>query len=35
MTLDHRLVGPDDADTLVLSNSLGTTQELWGRSSRC
>ena len=31
MTLDHRLVGPEDADTLVLSNSLGTTQELWSR----
>jgi len=29
--LDHRLVGPDDADTLVLSNSLGTTRELWAR----
>jgi len=31
VTLDHRLVGPEDADTLVLSNSLGTTQELWSR----
>jgi len=31
VTLDHGLVGPEDADTLVLSNSLGTTQELWSR----
>jgi len=27
--LDHRLSGPEDAPVLVLSNSLGTTQELW------
>ena len=31
MSLDHRLHGPDDADVVVLSNSLGTTQELWSR----
>jgi 3-oxoadipate enol-lactonase len=30
MTLDHRLRGPEGAPVLVLSNSLGTTQELWG-----
>jgi 3-oxoadipate enol-lactonase len=30
-SLDHRLVGPDGAPVLVLSNSLGTTQELWER----
>jgi 3-oxoadipate enol-lactonase len=29
--LDHRLRGPADAPVLVLSNSLGTTQELWDR----
>lgn len=27
--LDHRLIGSDDAPVLVLSNSLGTTRELW------
>ena len=31
MTLDHHLHGPDGAPVLVLSNSLGTTQELWER----
>lgn len=31
MTLDHRLQGPEGAPALVLSNSLGTTQELWQR----
>jgi 3-oxoadipate enol-lactonase len=31
VTLDHRLHGPDDLPVLVLSNSLGTTQDLWGR----
>lgn len=31
MTLDHRLHGPEDGPVLVLSNSLGTTQELWDR----
>ncbi len=31
MTLDHRLHGPEDLPVLVLSNSLGTTQDLWGR----
>ena len=31
MTLDHRLQGAEDGPVLVLSNSLGTTQELWGR----
>jgi 3-oxoadipate enol-lactonase len=31
MRLDCRLHGPDGADVLVLSNSLGTTQELWSR----
>jgi 3-oxoadipate enol-lactonase len=31
VTLDHRLHGPEEAPTLVLSNSLGTTQELWER----
>ena len=30
-SLDHRLRGPDGASILVLSNSLGTTQELWER----
>ena len=30
-SLDHRLRGPEDAPVLVLSNSLGTTQELWER----
>ena len=30
-SLDHRLRGPDGAPVLVLSNSLGTTQELWER----
>lgn len=29
MRLDHRLDGPDGALVVVLSNSLGTTQELW------
>jgi 3-oxoadipate enol-lactonase len=29
--LDHRLRGPEDAPVLVLSNSLGTTQELWAK----
>jgi 3-oxoadipate enol-lactonase len=29
--LDHRLHGPRGAPILVLSNSLGTTQELWAR----
>jgi 3-oxoadipate enol-lactonase len=29
--LAHRLQGPDDAPVVVLSNSLGTTQELWER----
>ena len=29
--LDHRLHGPAGAPVLVLSNSLGTIQELWGR----
>jgi 3-oxoadipate enol-lactonase len=31
MRLDHRLHGPEGAPVLVLSNSLGTTQELWER----
>jgi 3-oxoadipate enol-lactonase len=31
MTLDHRLHGPERAPVVVLSNSLGTTQELWER----
>lgn len=31
MTLAHQLHGPPDAAVLVLSNSLGTTQELWER----
>jgi 3-oxoadipate enol-lactonase len=31
MTLDHRLDGPEGAKVVVLSNSLGTTQELWRR----
>jgi 3-oxoadipate enol-lactonase len=30
-SLDHSLRGPDRAPVLVLSNSLGTTQELWER----
>jgi 3-oxoadipate enol-lactonase len=30
-SLDHRLRGPAGAPALVLSNSLGTTQELWER----
>ena len=29
--LEYRLQGPGDAPVLVLSNSLGTTQELWAR----
>lgn len=29
MTLHHELTGPADADVLVLSNSIGTTTELW------
>ena len=29
MTLHHRFDGPDDAPVLVLSNSIGTTLELW------
>ena len=29
MTLYHRIDGPEGAPTLVLSNSLGTTLELW------
>jgi 3-oxoadipate enol-lactonase len=29
--LDHRLYGPEGAPVLVLSSSLGTTQELWER----
>ena len=29
MTLFHRVDGPEDAPALVLSNSLGTTHELW------
>jgi 3-oxoadipate enol-lactonase len=31
MMLDYRLHGPEGAPALVLSNSLGTTQELWER----
>ena len=31
MTLDHSLHGPAGAPVLVLSNSLGTTQQLWER----
>jgi 3-oxoadipate enol-lactonase len=30
MSLPHRLHGPARAPVLVLSNSLGTTQDLWG-----
>jgi 3-oxoadipate enol-lactonase len=30
-SVDHRLQGPEGAPLLVLSNSLGTTQELWER----
>ena len=29
MNLDHRFDGPEDAPVLVLSNSLGTTLDLW------
>lgn len=29
MTLHHRFDGPEDAPVLVLSNSIGTTLELW------
>ena len=29
MRLHHRFDGPDDAPVLVLSNSIGTTLELW------
>lgn len=29
--LDHRLDGPDDAPVVVLSNSLGTTLDMWDR----
>ena len=31
MSLSYRLRGPEHAPVLVLSNSLGTTQELWER----
>ncbi len=31
MTLRHRLDGPEDADVLALSNSIGTFFELWDR----
>ncbi len=31
MSLDHRLHGREGAQVVVLSNSLGTTQELWER----
>jgi 3-oxoadipate enol-lactonase len=31
VTLDYRLHGPEGAPVVVLSNSLGTTQELWER----
>jgi 3-oxoadipate enol-lactonase len=31
MSLDHGFHGPEGAPVLVLSNSLGTTQELWSR----
>jgi 3-oxoadipate enol-lactonase len=31
MTLGYRLHGPEGAPVVVLSNSLGTTQELWER----
>jgi 3-oxoadipate enol-lactonase len=31
MTLDHRTQGPEGTPVVVLSNSLGTTQELWER----
>ena len=33
VNLSYRLEGPDDAPVLVLSNSLGTTQELWERQA--
>jgi 3-oxoadipate enol-lactonase len=31
MSLDHRLHGSEGAPVVVLSNSLGTTQDLWSR----
>ena len=31
MSLEYRLQGPEGAPVVVLSNSLGTTQELWNR----
>jgi 3-oxoadipate enol-lactonase len=29
VALHHRIEGPEDAPVLVLSNSLGTTLEMW------